>query len=122
MGASFPGRRLTEHLRGHARWIHHHDRSAHVVPDPPVHPLVDPSAPAQGAGLMKIAITSAALLSLACLPGWSQDWPQLQGNPQRSGYTPDTVKPPFAVAWRHVFAPERVSPFVQAVVSQGRVL
>jgi outer membrane protein assembly factor BamB len=51
----------------------------------------------------------------------ASDWPQLQGNPQRSGYTKDTVKPPFKVAWKHSFIPERVSRFTQAVTYGGKV-
>ena len=50
------------------------------------------------------------------------DWPQLQCNPQRTGYTPEGVAPPLAVAWSHAFAPdELVSDHVQAVTLQGSV-
>ena len=51
---------------------------------------------------------SAALVLALGLLGASE-WPQLQHDPQRSGYTPETVKPPFKVAWYRDFQPERVS-------------
>jgi len=66
----------------------------------------------------------AAWLVLAMLaPGQSSpsDWPQLQHNPQRSGYTTESVVPPFRVAWHREFPPERISREVQAVVYAGKV-
>lgn len=66
---------------------------------------------------MMIAI-SFVLLASVCR---ASDWPQLQGNPQRTGYTSDTVTPPFKVAWQHVFLPELISPFVQAVIYRDQV-
>ncbi|NOZ28720.1 MAG: PQQ-like beta-propeller repeat protein [Chloroflexi bacterium] len=49
------------------------------------------------------------------------EWPQLQHDPQRTGYTPETVNPPFQLAWYRNFQPERVSPNVQAIVCDGKV-
>lgn len=61
-------------------------------------------------------------LGFACGAANASDWPQLQGNPQRTGYTPDTVQPPFKAAWQRRFLPDdRVTHFVQAVVYQGQV-
>jgi len=51
----------------------------------------------------------------------ASDWPQLQHDPQRTGFTRDEVAPPYRVAWYHNFQPERVSRHVQPVVYQGRV-
>ena len=53
--------------------------------------------------------------------GGASEWPQLQHDPQRTGYTPETVRPPFKVAWYRNFPPERVSRQVQAVVYAGKV-
>ena len=68
----------------------------------------------------KTLISCGWLLATALTAGigHAHDWPQLQGNPQRTGYTPDTVKPPFKVAWKHDFSPERVHCFAQAVTYQ----
>jgi len=69
---------------------------------------------------MRIALFLVVLL-LMCAVAHSTDWPQLQGNPQRTGYTPDTVNPPLKVAWKHSFLPERVTRFTQAVTFAGKV-
>jgi outer membrane protein assembly factor BamB len=68
-------------------------------------------------------MSHGSLLVMALTAGitHASDWPQLQGNPQRTGYTPDTVKPPFKVAWKHSFIPQRVSRFTQAVTYSGKV-
>lgn len=70
------------------------------------------------ASFLTPAILTAALASP---PAAAADWPQLQCNPQRTGYTPETVKPPFRLAWYRNFQPERVSRCVQAVVYRERV-
>jgi hypothetical protein len=49
------------------------------------------------------------------------DWPQLQHDPQRTGYTAEEVAPPFKVDWYRNFQPERISRLVQAVVHAGHV-
>lgn len=49
------------------------------------------------------------------------DWPQLQCDARRTGYTDDQPKPPFTFVWERAFGPERVSQFVQAIVSGGKV-
>jgi hypothetical protein len=49
------------------------------------------------------------------------DWPQVQRDPQRTGYYPASVGTDFAVAWTHPFQPERVYPQVQAIVYAGKV-
>jgi len=74
-----------------------------------------------------IRIHRVAVLALAfqCLlsagQGRADDWPQLQGNPQRTGYTPQSVALPFTVAWHREFPPERICRNVQAVVYSGKV-
>jgi len=49
------------------------------------------------------------------------DWPQVQRDPQRTGYSPETLGTNIQVAWTHRFWPEKVYPQVQAIVYQGRV-
>lgn len=49
------------------------------------------------------------------------DWPQLQMTPQRSGYTPQDLNAPITRLWNHGFAPERVAPWVQAVIAEDRL-
>jgi outer membrane protein assembly factor BamB len=49
------------------------------------------------------------------------DWPQVQRDPQRTGYTPEVLGTDYEVAWSHNFYPERVFPQVQAIVCQGKV-
>ena len=68
---------------------------------------------------------TACMILMLCVGLYAQtrasDWPQLQHDPQRTGFTPDEVAPPFKVAWSHNFQPERVSRFVQAIVYRGLV-
>lgn len=64
-------------------------------------------------------ILGVVLFSCNGTPG--ADWPQLQGNPQRTGYTAETVRPPWKVAWFRNFPPERVAREVQALVYAGKV-
>ena len=49
------------------------------------------------------------------------DWPQVQGNPQRTGLSPETLGTNFKVIWTHPFQPEKIYPQVQGIVSQGKV-
>ena len=51
----------------------------------------------------------------------ASDWPQLQHDPRRTGFTSDEVPPPYAVAWYYNFQPERVSRQVQAVTHRRLV-
>jgi len=51
----------------------------------------------------------------------SGDWPQVQNNPQRTGYTPEILGTNFQVLWTHPFQPEKVFPQVQAIVYGGKV-
>lgn len=50
-----------------------------------------------------------------------QDWPQVQRDPQRSGYSPELLGADLEIAWTHPFQPEKVYPQVQAIVYQGKV-
>lgn len=49
------------------------------------------------------------------------DWPQVQGNPQHTGYAPEVLGTNFQVAWRYPFQPEKVHPQVQAIVYGGKI-
>ncbi|MCL5735322.1 MAG: PQQ-binding-like beta-propeller repeat protein, partial [Actinobacteria bacterium] len=49
------------------------------------------------------------------------DWPQVQRDPQHTGYYPAPLGTSFRVTWTHPFQPERVHPQVQAIVYAGRV-
>jgi uncharacterized repeat protein (TIGR01451 family) len=49
----------------------------------------------------------------------SSDWPQLQHDPQRTGYTPDEVRPPYAYLWKWNEVP--FASRTQPVVVGGRL-
>lgn len=49
------------------------------------------------------------------------DWPQLRGNPQRTGFTPESLKPPFRLAWAAEFTDERLGTAMEPIVADGRV-
>jgi len=53
-------------------------------------------------------------------PGVS-DWPQVQNNPQRTGFTSQKIGSGFPVLWTLPFQPETVIPQVQAIVYSGKV-
>ena len=66
------------------------------------------------------------LLALITLPlAWSTaraaDWPQHQHDARRSGFTREEVKPPYRVAWKHSFLPERPARRTQAIAYDKRV-
>ena len=48
------------------------------------------------------------------------DWPQVQRDPQRTGYTPEVLGTNFEVVWTHPFQPEKIYPQVQAIVYSGK--
>ena len=48
------------------------------------------------------------------------DWPQLGSTPQHTGYSPESLQPPFRLKWNVQFQPERLYPALQAVVAGGR--
>jgi hypothetical protein len=50
-----------------------------------------------------------------------RDWPQVQRDPMRTGYSPEKLGHSFEVAWTHPFQPERVNPQVQAIVASKHV-
>lgn len=49
------------------------------------------------------------------------DWSQVQGNPQRTGFSAETLGTTITVAWVHTFHPERVHPQAQTIVYGGNV-
>jgi hypothetical protein len=49
------------------------------------------------------------------------DWPQVQNNPQRTGYSPEIMGMNFSVVWTRPFQPEKMHPQVQAIVYDGKV-
>ncbi len=74
------------------------------------------------AGRRCVAACAWLILCVVSLTGArASDWPQLQHDPHRTGFTRDEVAPPFKVAWYHNFQPERVSRHVQAVTYRGLV-
>lgn len=62
-------------------------------------------------------------LAVLCLVGarLSADWPQLRGNAQRTGYTPEGVKLPLRLHWVLAFAEERIGTAVEPIVAGGRI-
>lgn len=66
----------------------------------------------------RTAPATASFPTLAPLPG---EWPQVQGNAARTGYSPEKLGKTFKVAWVHPFQPEKVYPQVQAIVADSRV-
>ena len=44
-------------------------------------------------------LASACCLGLWAQPAVAADWPQLQGNAQHTGYTADSIAPPYRVRW-----------------------
>ncbi len=73
---------------------------------------------AQGGGqaLLLPLIQKNARLKL-----FGPEWPQVQANPQHTGFTPERLGNTFRVAWTHPFQPERVHPQTQAIVYQDTV-
>jgi hypothetical protein len=53
--------------------------------------------------------------------GEAVDWPQVQGNPQRTGFVAETLGTNFRVVWTRAFQPEKIYPQVQGIVHQGKV-
>ena len=51
----------------------------------------------------------------------ANDWPQVQNNPQHTGFTSETLGTNIQVKWRHAFQPEKVFPQVQVIVYSGKV-
>jgi uncharacterized repeat protein (TIGR01451 family) len=62
--------------------------------------------------------TSLEVVSVACAQGVN-DWPQLQHDPQRTGYTPYEVRPPYAYLWKWNEVP--FASRTQPVVAGGRL-
>lgn len=50
-----------------------------------------------------------------------EDWPQVQRDPQHTGYTPETLGTNIERVWTRPFQPEKVNPQVQAIVYAGKV-
>ncbi len=69
----------------------------------------------------KLLIWGCSLGLLFRFSAFGGDWPQLQHDARRSGYTEERLEPPFRVAWTRNFQPERVAGFVQPVISRGAV-
>lgn len=49
------------------------------------------------------------------------EWPQVQRDPQRTGYTPEKLGANFQVVWTYPFQPEKVYPQVQAIAYAGKI-
>jgi len=61
------------------------------------------------------------LTLLLALPSQALDWPQLQGNPQRTGYSSENLSLPLSNAWVKGFSPERLHPQTQPIIAGGKV-
>lgn len=70
------------------------------------------------------AVLAWALAATAPPPAWAGDWPQLQNDARRSGFTTEEVLPDYTVAWR--FHPEDpnvgFAKQIQPIVAGGKVL
>lgn len=70
-------------------------------------------------------VTSRETVGAPELPEAAQtatlDWPQVQRDPQRTGYTPEALGTNFKVAWTYPFQPEKVYPQTQAIIYSGKV-
>lgn len=51
----------------------------------------------------------------------ADDWPQYQHDPARTGYTDEEVAPPYRLAWRYSFLPERPARRTQAIIYDQKV-
>lgn len=49
------------------------------------------------------------------------EWPQVQQNPQRTGYSAEVLGSNIQRVWAHPFQPEKIFPQVQAIVYAGNV-
>lgn len=69
--------------------------------------------------------TTSRAPGLPCSGSGSQastlDWPQLQNNPQRHGYSPENLDTPISKLWVRGFAPERLHPQAQPVIVNNRL-
>jgi hypothetical protein len=74
-----------------------------------------------GVGALRTPRSVAQSSSQEEIAGDGFDWPQVQRNPQRTGYTPEVLHTPLQVVWTHPFQPEKVHPQVQAIVYDGKV-
>ncbi len=70
---------------------------------------------------MKPAVAMFAAAGACVGSALASDWPQLQHDPERTGYTNEPLQPPFRVAWTRNFQPERVERFVQPIIHRGKV-
>ena len=46
-----------------------------------------------------VFLAALGCVSLCTETSWATDWPQFQGNAQRTGYTADSVAPPYRARW-----------------------
>ena len=56
------------------------------------------------------------LMGLALFGMTHADWPQYQHDARRPGFTAEEIHPPYKVAWRQCFLPNRVAA-VQSVIA-----
>lgn len=54
-------------------------------------------------------------------PPVAGEWPQVQRDPQHTGFTPEILGTNFNVAWAHAFQPDKVYPQVQPIVYDSKV-
>lgn len=94
-----------------------------------VTPLSDPSparALAATDGALPMDLSSPIAPTKVMLPliragAVENEWPQLQHDPQRTGYTASRVSPPYKLVWYRGFQPERIGRDVQAIICERTV-
>jgi hypothetical protein len=61
------------------------------------------------------------VLTIFVFRAYAGDWPQQAHDARRSGFTSEEIHPPYKVAWRHPFLPERPARRTQPIIYQGKV-
>ena len=65
-------------------------------------------------------VLALVVLALAVV-GARAEWPQLRGNPERTGFIPEELQPPFRLAWVSDFEEERLGTALEPIVAGGQV-
>lgn len=55
------------------------------------------------------------------IPTAANDWPQVQKDPQHTGYSSETLGTNIRPAWTYAFQPDKIYPQTQAIIYQGKV-
>lgn len=71
--------------------------------------------------IFAICLTLVTSLEITQPTTRATDWPTVRGNGQRTGFTPDCVRPPFRLDWTVEFPNEVICTRVEAIVADGLV-